>query len=165
MDFFFPRNYVVQHVLGLGDLKYSEKICSLLKGKFEELSLLRCGSHLVEKCLKSPGMAHYVVDDLLKISDHQFLHLARHKYGNFVIQQALRVTKVVCMWFFNYSFEDHILNAVFLISPTFHFTEWKHFPSQISSWETSKWWCSQGRIWKACLQFDRYRDFRWLSVT
>ncbi|GAY35375.1 hypothetical protein CUMW_015920, partial [Citrus unshiu] len=66
-------NYVVQHVLGLGDLKYSEKICSLLKGKFEELSLLRCGSHL--------------------ISDHQFLHLARHKYGNFVIQQALRVTK------------------------------------------------------------------------
>ncbi|KAH9749864.1 Pumilio [Citrus sinensis] len=69
-------NYVVQHVLGLGDLKYSEKICSLLKGKFEELSLLRCGSHLVEKCLKSPGMAHYV-----------------HKYGNFVIQQALRVTK------------------------------------------------------------------------
>ncbi|KDO78488.1 hypothetical protein CISIN_1g044799mg, partial [Citrus sinensis] len=69
-------NYVVQHVLGLGDLKYSEKICSLLKGKFEELSLLRCGSHLVEK-YQRPSI----------------FTPCQHKYGNFVIQQALRVTK------------------------------------------------------------------------
>lgn len=39
---------------------------------------------------------------------------------------------------FDYGYEDHVLNAVFLIFPTFHFTEWKHFPSQISSRETSK---------------------------
>lgn len=90
----FSRNFVVQHLLGLGDVNLNEKICFLLKGKFVELSSLRYGSHLVEKCLKSPGMARYVVNDLLKINDYQLLQLAKHRYGNFVVQRALKITKV-----------------------------------------------------------------------
>lgn len=89
----FFRNFVVQHVLELSNPMLTQKICSMLRGKYVELSLLRYGSHVVEKCLKSPGMAHYAVEDFLK-SSSQLFHLARHKYGNYVIQTALKVTKV-----------------------------------------------------------------------
>ncbi|XP_031257811.1 putative pumilio homolog 19 [Pistacia vera] len=85
-------NFVVQHVLELRDPILTQKICFILRGKYVELSLLKYGSHVVEKCLKSPGMAHYAVEDFLK-SRSQLFHLARHKYGNYVIQTALKVTK------------------------------------------------------------------------
>ncbi|KAL5769302.1 hypothetical protein ACOSP7_015854 [Xanthoceras sorbifolium] len=86
-------NYVVQHVIQLHDPDLNEKICSELKGKYVELSMLKCGSHVVEKCLKSPGMACYVVADFLMSSNQQLLKVARHKYGNYVIQTSLKVTK------------------------------------------------------------------------
>ncbi|KAK0596730.1 hypothetical protein LWI29_018467 [Acer saccharum] len=85
-------NYVVQRVIGLQNPDLTDKICSELQGKYVELSMLKCGSHVVEKCLKSPGMARYVVMDFLS-SDKQLLQVARHKYGNYAIQTALKVTK------------------------------------------------------------------------
>ncbi|KAK4838614.1 hypothetical protein QYF36_015085 [Acer negundo] len=85
-------NYVVQRVIGLQNPDLTDKICSELQGKYVELSMLKGGSHVVEKCLKSPGMAPYVVMDFLS-SDKQLLQVARHKYGNYAIQTALKVTK------------------------------------------------------------------------
>ncbi|KAK3218829.1 hypothetical protein Dsin_012799 [Dipteronia sinensis] len=85
-------NFVVQRVIGLQNPDLTDKICSELQGKYVELSMLKYGSHVVEKCLKSPGMARYVVTDFLS-SDKQLLQVARHKYGNYAIQTALKVTK------------------------------------------------------------------------
>ncbi|KAK2652788.1 hypothetical protein Ddye_012644 [Dipteronia dyeriana] len=85
-------NYVVQRVIGLQNPDLTDNICSELQGKYVELSMLKFGSHVVEKCLKSPGMAPYVVTDFLR-SDKQLLQVARHKYGNYAIQTALKVTK------------------------------------------------------------------------
>jgi hypothetical protein len=55
------------------------------------LSSQQGGSHVVEKCLNSPWM-DYVILDFLKWD--RLWQLARDRYGNYVIQTALKVTKV-----------------------------------------------------------------------
>ncbi len=87
----FCRNFVLQHVLGLDDPVFNEKICSILRGHYIRLSSQKGGSFVVEKCLNSNGMI-YVIQDLL--SYNRLCHLARNQYGNFVIQAALKATKV-----------------------------------------------------------------------
>uniref|UniRef100_A0A2N9J0U1 PUM-HD domain-containing protein n=1 Tax=Fagus sylvatica TaxID=28930 RepID=A0A2N9J0U1_FAGSY len=83
-------NFVLQHVLGLDDPVFNEKICSILRGHYIRLSSQKGGSFVVEKCLNSNGMI-YVIQDLL--SYNRLCHLARNQYGNFVIQAALKATK------------------------------------------------------------------------
>ncbi|XP_062160991.1 pumilio homolog 18-like [Alnus glutinosa] len=83
-------NYVLQHVIGLHDPVSTEKICCLLRGNYVLLSSQQGGSHVVEKCLNSPWM-DYVILDFLKWD--RLWQLARDRYGNYVIQTALKVTK------------------------------------------------------------------------
>ncbi|GLT80206.1 hypothetical protein SLA2020_516590 [Shorea laevis] len=51
----------------------------------------KAGSHVVEKCLMSPGM-ELVVQDF--IDSNQLQHVIKDQYGNYVIQTALKVTMV-----------------------------------------------------------------------
>ncbi|KAL9668629.1 hypothetical protein QQ045_006167 [Rhodiola kirilowii] len=84
-------NFVLQYILSLRNPTLSKKICCHLQGQFIHLSLHKSGSHLVEKCLKSPGI-EYVITDLLA-NQKQLLQLARDQFGNYVLQTAVKVAK------------------------------------------------------------------------
>ncbi|XP_059650113.1 putative pumilio homolog 8, chloroplastic [Cornus florida] len=85
-------NYVVQHVLGLHNQDLTLDICNRLRGHYTGLSMIQNGSHVVEKCIRlsKEGM-HYVVEDFIQSNNLQ--ELARHRFGNYVIQTALKTTK------------------------------------------------------------------------
>ncbi|XP_050371508.1 pumilio homolog 12-like [Argentina anserina] len=83
-------NFVVQHILGLHNPNFSERICLELRDLYVQLSLQKGGSHVVEKCLNSSGMVH-VVTVLLEYE--KLCQVARDQYGNYVIQTALKSTK------------------------------------------------------------------------
>ncbi|KAG6619166.1 hypothetical protein I3842_Q106400 [Carya illinoinensis] len=86
-------NYVLQHVLAFHDPALTDKICSVLSGHYVQISLQKGGSHVVERCLQSSGMEH-VLQELLKSDNiHGLLQLARDRYGNYVVQTALKATK------------------------------------------------------------------------
>ncbi|OMP04646.1 hypothetical protein COLO4_09406 [Corchorus olitorius] len=83
-------NFVVQCVLGLQNPAFIQKICYQLRGYYVKLSMQKAGSHLVEKCLKSPGLVH-VVQEFLQ--SNQLVQLAKDRYGNYVLQTALKEVK------------------------------------------------------------------------
>lgn len=80
-------NYVVQHVLNLEDPFLIDTICFALRGHYVDLSLTKCGSFVVQKCLKYQNTVHYMVEELL--NSEKLLQVASDKYGNYVIQTAL----------------------------------------------------------------------------
>ncbi|KAK9930544.1 hypothetical protein M0R45_027580 [Rubus argutus] len=85
-------NYVVQYVIELKIPSVMARLVSQLKGHFVLLSMQKCSSHVVEKCLK-----HYeesrqkVIQELLSVS--HFEQLLQDPFANYVIQSALSVTK------------------------------------------------------------------------
>ncbi|KAK2967517.1 hypothetical protein RJ640_010158 [Escallonia rubra] len=87
-------NYVVQHVLKLQNQELTDKICRKLRGQYTDLSSKKGGSHVVEKCITSSrkGMK-YAVEEFLE-NGRTPSQLARDQYGNYVIQRALKSTKV-----------------------------------------------------------------------
>ncbi|RZC47959.1 hypothetical protein C5167_040914 [Papaver somniferum] len=85
-------NFVVQHVLErhpyTASLICNELIC---KRYLFPLSKNKYGSNVVEKCIESDA-TDVVVSQLL--SDcKQLVELARDKFGNYVVQKALKLTK------------------------------------------------------------------------
>jgi hypothetical protein len=61
-----------------------------LEGHFGNLSMQKCGSHVVEQCLK---LAPHVVRDKIineLMNDPKLPHIMLDQYGNYVIQTALR---------------------------------------------------------------------------
>ncbi|CAL1385993.1 unnamed protein product [Linum trigynum] len=84
-------NYVVQNALALENPCCNRDICSQLKGHYARLSMQKGGSHVVEKCLSSREMMEHVVEDLLHTN--QLIQVAKDKFGNYVVQKALQVTK------------------------------------------------------------------------
>ncbi|XP_022734358.1 putative pumilio homolog 8, chloroplastic [Durio zibethinus] len=86
-------NFVVQCVLELHNPAIIDKICSNLKGYYVKLSIQKGGSHVVEKCLRSAGMDHVVIEFL---QSNQLFQVAKDQYGNYVLQTALRETKKTC---------------------------------------------------------------------
>ncbi|GAV81289.1 PUF domain-containing protein [Cephalotus follicularis] len=83
-------NFVLQHVLKLHNPFLIEKICSGLKGHYIRLSQLKVSSHVVEQCIDSVGIK-YVLFDFLRSND--LIKVAQNQYGNYVIQQALKIAK------------------------------------------------------------------------
>ncbi|KAL5769793.1 hypothetical protein ACOSP7_013947 [Xanthoceras sorbifolium] len=83
-------NFAVQHIIGLENPKFIELTCLALKGQFVDLSLTKCGSHIVEKLLKLKAQVviSYVANDFL--NSNRILEVASDIYGNFVIQTALK---------------------------------------------------------------------------
>lgn len=85
---------MVQYVLSLKDENSTRIICICLESQYTHLAEKKGGSHIVEKCIRSSefGMRS-VVGALLK-SEKALFRLASHQFGNYVVQTALKVTKV-----------------------------------------------------------------------
>ncbi|KAK3028422.1 hypothetical protein RJ639_039632 [Escallonia herrerae] len=86
-------NYVVQHVLNLQNQELTEKICDKLQGHYRDLSSKKGGSHVLEKCISSKRGMVLAVEEFLD-NGKTLGQIARDQYGNYVIQRALKATKV-----------------------------------------------------------------------
>ncbi|GLT97739.1 hypothetical protein SLE2022_152880 [Rubroshorea leprosula] len=85
-------NFVVQNLLGLQYPNITKKICYLLKDHYARISMLKGGSHVVERCLKSPERG-YAVEAFVECQEQVLVNVARDQFGNYVIQTALKETK------------------------------------------------------------------------
>ncbi|MBA0828062.1 hypothetical protein Goarm_012786 [Gossypium armourianum] len=87
-------NYVVQHVLGLKERQTTESLLRQLEGNYASLSCNRYGSNVVEKCLLESGeeQSTRIIKELLRSPIGSRLLVDR--FGNYVIQSALSVSKV-----------------------------------------------------------------------
>ncbi|PSR98406.1 Pumilio 12 like [Actinidia chinensis var. chinensis] len=93
LSFDTSGTFVVQHILDLGNDLFSDTICRHLKGKYVELSQLQCGSFVVEKCFKASKLGlHYFVGEI-RHNEGILKKLAHDKFGNYVIQTALEISK------------------------------------------------------------------------
>jgi uncharacterized protein (UPF0128 family) len=72
----------------------TDKILDKLEGHYGYLSMQKYSSHVVEKCLKEAHEPKRVeiIHDL--INDPRLIHIMLHKYGNYVIQAALKECEV-----------------------------------------------------------------------
>lgn len=84
----------MQFVLELQLPWATEDILDQLEGHFGDLSMQKCSSNVVEKCLKCAGEEHCtrVIQEL--IVNPQLDHIMQDPYGNYVIQAALNQSKV-----------------------------------------------------------------------
>ncbi|EYU27679.1 hypothetical protein MIMGU_mgv11b022591mg [Erythranthe guttata] len=82
-----------KRVLEQTNEQVNKKILCLLEKHFLELAHLKGGSHVVEKCMKTSddGLLS-VVKAILERPETAFA-LARDDFGNYVIQNALRITR------------------------------------------------------------------------
>lgn len=85
---------MIQYILELQHPVFTRKICNFLVGYYTRLSVQKSGSHVVEKCLTSSEMSTGVLDLL---SSKRLCQVAHDQYGNYVIQTALKVTKVTSL--------------------------------------------------------------------
>lgn len=148
------RNYVVQHVLGLFNPVFTQKICCILSGHYVRLSSMVGGSHIVEKCLKSPWM-DYPLDEL--VNSNKLGRLAADQFGNYVIQTALKVTKVICsiltisfIYLFFISLSLKLLSFCFFSTACKKSNSWKACNETPTTPEHSSVW-----LWSQCARFDR----------
>ncbi|KAK3198386.1 hypothetical protein Dsin_021801 [Dipteronia sinensis] len=81
-------NFVVQHVIKLENPEFIELICLALKGHLVDLSMMKEGSHVVEKILKFQNFIGHLVFDFL--NSDRIIQVANDRYGNYVIQKALK---------------------------------------------------------------------------
>lgn len=88
------RNYVIQSILNHGIEWATSKIVDELEGHFGYLSVQKCGSHVVENCLKRAPqhMRDKIIQEL--INDPKLQDIMVDWYDNFVIQTALERCKV-----------------------------------------------------------------------
>ncbi|KAJ4825457.1 hypothetical protein Tsubulata_047216 [Turnera subulata] len=84
-------NYVVQKLLALNNPAFTAKICGLLRGHYAPLCFQRGGSHVVEKCLHTLHL-NLVLQELLA-NTNQLLQIAKDRYGNYVVQKALIISR------------------------------------------------------------------------
>ncbi|KAL6851920.1 hypothetical protein ACP4OV_020105 [Aristida adscensionis] len=83
-------NYVIQYILELNITWAIDEILDKLEGHYGYLSMQKCSSNVVEKCLKEarePKRAK-IINELM--NDPKLLHILIDQYGNYVIQTALR---------------------------------------------------------------------------
>ncbi|GLU13024.1 hypothetical protein SLE2022_296730 [Rubroshorea leprosula] len=85
-------NFVVQKLLGLQYPNITKKICYLLKDHYARISMLKGGSHVVERCLQSSERG-YAVEAFVECQGQVLVNVARDQFGNYVIQTALKETK------------------------------------------------------------------------
>ncbi|XP_026450918.1 pumilio homolog 18-like [Papaver somniferum] len=88
-------NFVIQHVIRLDSPMYTftEIICKKLRGHYVQLSMDKCGSYVVEKCIYSTviGMQLASVDFLI---NDTLVELVQNQNGNYVVQTLLETTKI-----------------------------------------------------------------------
>ncbi|ESQ42389.1 hypothetical protein EUTSA_v10014036mg [Eutrema salsugineum] len=86
-------NLVVQHALKLNDSRCTNNIAVSLQGHCVDLSYWKYGSYIVEKLLEKEESMDVVVMELLGCNGNKLMRLASHRFGNFVVAKALRVTQ------------------------------------------------------------------------
>ncbi|EOA12657.1 hypothetical protein CARUB_v10027736mg [Capsella rubella] len=86
-------NYVLQYVFELQLQWATFKILEQLEGSYTELSMQKCSSNVVEKCLKLADDKHRarIIKELINYGRLDQVML--DPYGNYVIQAALRQSK------------------------------------------------------------------------
>jgi len=83
-------NYVIQYILELKVTWATDEILDKLEGHYGYLSMQKCSSNVVEKCLKytqEPKRAK-IIHEL--INDPKLPHILVDQFGNYVIQTAFR---------------------------------------------------------------------------
>ena len=88
------RNYVIQFILGLKIHWATARVVDELAGHVGNLSMQKCGSHVVEHCLhQAPQlMCDRIINELM--NDPKLPQIIIDQYGNFVIQTALKQCQV-----------------------------------------------------------------------
>lgn len=88
-------NYVMQFVLDLKIPHVTACILRQLEGSYASLSIQKCSSNVVEKCLKESEEEQRarIVREL--INDPKALDIMQDPYGNYVMQRALKFSKVI----------------------------------------------------------------------
>ncbi|CAN8253013.1 unnamed protein product [Cochlearia groenlandica] len=86
-------NYVLQYVFELKLEWATNEILEQLEGNYTELSMQKCSSNVVEKCLKLADDKHIgsIIGEL--ISYGGFDQVMLDPYGNYVVQAALKLSK------------------------------------------------------------------------
>ncbi|KAK3204248.1 hypothetical protein Dsin_018294 [Dipteronia sinensis] len=87
-------NYVVQEVIQLENPKFFELTCLALKGQFVDLSMMKSGSHVVEKIMKNNKFEGTIIGQVVNefLNSNRILKVAKDRFGNYVIQTALKET-------------------------------------------------------------------------
>lgn len=86
---------MIQFVLGLGVAWATNEVLDKLEGSYGYLSTQKCSSNVVEKCLREAPERERARIILELIHDPRLLNVLVDKYGNYVIQTALRESEVV----------------------------------------------------------------------
>jgi hypothetical protein len=86
----------VQHILGLRMPHVLADVVARLEGSFLALSMDKSGSHVVEKCMREFGEEHStrIIQELIYSPSILFLNFLQDKFGNYVAQSALTISKV-----------------------------------------------------------------------
>ncbi|XP_011096144.2 pumilio homolog 18-like [Sesamum indicum] len=86
-------NYVVQNLLSIRNMDISNRITGRLQNQFIRLSVIKGGSHVVEKCMEASDSGIIAVVEEILDCPKAPLQLARDQFGNYIIQAALKKTK------------------------------------------------------------------------
>lgn len=86
----------MQHILGLRMPHVLADVVTRLEGSFLALSMDKAGSHVVEKCMTEFGAEHStrIIQELISSPSYLFLNFLQDKFGNYVAQSALTISKV-----------------------------------------------------------------------
>ena len=92
--FLYGRNYALQYVFELHLEWAVNEILEQLEGNYTELSMRKCSSNVVEKCLTLADDKHQarIIREL--VTDGRLDQVMLDPYGNYVIQAALKQSKV-----------------------------------------------------------------------
>ncbi|KAF7803843.1 pumilio-like protein 12-like [Senna tora] len=89
-------HFVIQFILGMQMNDCNEEICQNLQGHYAALSTRKEGSHVVEKCLQSNSRAFALAE---LIWNDRLGDIASDRYGNHVLQTAIKETQVRALSF------------------------------------------------------------------
>ena len=92
--FLYGRNYALQYVFELHLEWAVNEILEQLEGNYTELSMQKSSSNVVEKCLTLADDKHQarIIREL--VTDGRLDQVMLDPYGNYVIQAALKQSKV-----------------------------------------------------------------------
>ena len=93
----------MQYVIGMKVPHVTSNIIVQLGGSYVTLSMNKYGSNVVEKCLEDAGEEHSarIITEILH--DPDLLKVLQDPYGNYVVQSALNVSKVIQSSFLSYT--------------------------------------------------------------
>ena len=82
-------NYVLQYIVDLNDLAFTNPLCYSFQTRVVELSKHKFSSNVIEKCIRhaEPSVAAMMVEEMLNANELE--KMLRDSYANYVVQTAL----------------------------------------------------------------------------